>query len=581
MASHLLRRLAAGLCSSFALTLAVQAAEAVPTPQQQDAIQRQQDLFLQQERLRREDLLKRQDPSRQMPGQVTVTPVPQPAPDARPSQCFDIQQIQLQGAVHLALPDRERLLKPFLGNCLGLADIRELMRLLTNHYVEQGYVTTRIYIPQQDMSKGSLSLLVVEGTVGQIKLDGDGTRINPGMVFPGLAGEVLNIRDIEQGLDQINRLGSNNATMTLMPGDDPGITNILVSNQPRAPWYAGLTWDNYGSPSTGDKRVTLNVGLDAPLGLQEAWFASFSRNTDAFRDRRLSESAMLSLNVPYGYWNFNGTASRSQYVSQVKTAAQTFVSSGNTNTYSLGVQRVLQRGQTNKTTLNTSLNHKISKNFIEGSLLETGSPRLTDLSLSLTSVFMALNGSWTTDVGVAQGLKWFGVESLPGAGTGTVPTSTGTRYFASASYGTGWRVGERAINWSSSLQAQYSNHYLYGSEQMSVGGLFTVRGFDGTSLSGDRGMYWRNEFSTVLDAPALERVVGRLQAYVAADVGRIVGREGQRDGNLGGIALGLRAGGSAMTLDVAVATPFHTSRWVRQPYDVDKPALYLKVGFAL
>ena len=74
---------------------------------------------------------------------------------------------------------------------------------------------------------------------------------------------------------------------------------------------------------------------------------------------------------------------------------------------------------------------------------------------------------------------------------------------------------------------------------------------------------------------------GRLQAYVAADVGRIVGREGQRDGNLGGIALGLRAGGSAMTLDVAVATPFHTSRWVRQLYDVDKPALYLKVGFAL
>src|SRR5690606_9689283 len=203
------------------------------------------------------------------------------------------------------------------------------------------------------------------------------------------------------------------------------------------------------------------------------------------------------------------------------------------------------------------------------------------LTLSLTSVFMAWDGSWTTDVGVAQGVKWFGVESLPGAGSGTVPTPRGTRYFASASYGTGWRVGAQAINWSSSLQAQYSNHYLYGSEQMSVGGLFTVRGFDGTSLSGDRGLYWRNEFSTVINAPALERAVGRVQVYLALDAGRIVGREGQRDGNLGGAAIGLRAGGSVMTFDVAVAAPMHTSRWVRQIYDVDKPALYLKFGLAL
>jgi len=557
------------------------AADLPPNAEQLQLIQRQQELIEQQERLRREELLRRQDPSRMAPGSTGVqAPLP-PTSEAETAQCFDIQRIELRGAEHLQGSERASLLKPFLGRCLGLPDIRELMRQLTNHYIDGGQVTTRVYIPEQDMSKGVLTLLVVEGKVGAIELDGDNTGVNPKVAFPGLTGRVLNIRDIEQGLDQINRLPSNSARMELVPGADPGLTNVRVFNQPANPFNGGITLDNYGSPSTGEHRLTANLGIDGPLGLHDAWFVSLSSNTDPDHAARLSESALLSLNLPYGYWNLVGSVSRSRYVSQVSTPAQTFVSSGDTNTCSLGLQRVLTRDQTSKLTLTGTVNHKVSKNYIEGSLLTTGSPRLSDVTFNLTSVFLALGGSWSTDVGFSQGTTWFGVEPLPNAGQDTVPTPRGKRLTASATHGRSWDIEGRSLSWSSSLQAQHSPDYLYGSEQTSIGGLFTVRGYDGVSIAGDRGVIWRNELSSSFVIPRTENVIGRLLPYVAVDVGRIFGREGQRSGTLAGLAVGLRAVGARVSFDIAVAQPLHTSTWVKRSFEVDKTAVYVKLGVAL
>lgn len=196
-------------------------------------------------------------------------------------------------------------------------------------------------------------------------------------------------------------------------------------------------------------------------------------------------------------------------------------------------------------------------------------------------MFLALGGSWSTDIGFSQGTTWFGVQPLPNAGEDTVPTPRGKRLTAAATHGRSWDIAGRALSWSSALQGQYSPDYLYGSEQTSIGGLFTVRGYDGASIAGDRGMTWRNELSSSFVVPGTENVIGRLLPYVAVDVGRIFGRDGQRSGTLSGAALGLRAVGARVSFDLAVAKPLHTSAWVRRNFDVDKTAVYVKLGIAL
>lgn len=554
-----------------------------PTPQQVDQIRQQQEQLQRDEQQRREAWLREQDPARRPPGAVGIdVPAAVPAP-ADDGACFTLQRIELEGAVHLEAQAQAELTQSFIGQCVGLNEIRELMRQITNRYVEMGLVTSRVYIPQQDMSQGLLKLMVLEGKVGAIDLSDAQAGIDLASAFPGLKGRVLNIRDIEQGLDQINRLGSNSATMELQPSEEPGLTNVVIKNQPRDRVNGGFTVDNYGSPSTGDLRGTLSFSVDNLYGVNDAWFGSVSRNLDAHPSTRLSESFMLGVNYPYGYWNFSASISKSAYVSMVRTFTQQFRSSGNTETFSLGAQRVLMRGQTSKLTLNTGLAHKDSRNYIEGSLLTSSSPRLTDFNLGLTSVFSAGAGTWTLDTSLNKGLKAFGVKALPDAGTATVPTPTGVRYNAGISYFRPLRLATLDATWSSSLQMQTSPHSLYGSEQMSVGGMHTVRGFDGTSVSGERGAYWRNDVSITF-APAADpqvaRLFGRLQTYVAIDTGHIDGREGQTTGTLVGMVIGVRAVGGKIGLDIAYGEPLRASTSIQARGEMEGYALYARASIA-
>ncbi|WP_159594940.1 ShlB/FhaC/HecB family hemolysin secretion/activation protein [Hydrogenophaga sp. BPS33] len=562
---------------------AVQAQPAGPTPQQIDQIRQQQEQLQREEQQRREALLREQDAARRLPGTVDVPAPAAPPEPADDGQCFNVERIELDGALHLSAAEQASLTASFIGRCVGLKGIRELMRAITNHYVDIGLVTTRVYIPQQDMGQGLLKLLVLEGKVGSVRLSDEQAGVDLASAFPGLQGRVLNIRDIEQGLDQINRLGSNNATMSLEPSNEPGLTNVLIQNRPRERVNAGLTVDNYGSPSTGDLRGTVNLSVDNLYGVNDAWFASFSRNLDAHPRTRLSESFMIGANYPYGYWNFSANISKSAYASTVRSFTQQFRSSGNTETFSIGAQRVLLRGQTSKLTLNTGLAHKDSRNYIEGSLLTASSPKLTDFSLGLTSVFAVGAGTFTVDTSLNKGLKAFGVQALPGAGMNNVPTPTGVRYNAGISYFRPLRLGSLDATWSSSLQMQTSPHVLYGSEQMSVGGMHTVRGFDGTSASGERGAYWRNDLAVTF-APAADPVTakwfGRLQTYVAIDTGRIYGREGQFTGSLAGMVVGMRTVGGKIGLDIGYGEPLRASTSIQARGEIEGYALYARASIA-
>ena len=95
-----------------------------------------------------------------------------------------------------------------------------MLQSLTNAYVERGYVTSRAVLGPQDLSRGVLVIKIIEGRVESVGPDAAST-MQPKQfltIFPGVKGSVLQLRDIEQGLDQLNRLPSNNATMRIEPG---------------------------------------------------------------------------------------------------------------------------------------------------------------------------------------------------------------------------------------------------------------------------------------------------------------------------------------------------------------------------
>ncbi|WP_263597862.1 POTRA domain-containing protein, partial [Pseudomonas fluorescens] len=173
------------------------------TPGDQELIRQRQERLLEQQQRRLEDL-------KQLPGKAA-----QPAQPAAPAnaRCFPIKGIELQGADSLSVSERERLLKPYLGQCLGVPQLNELLKVITDHYIDKGLITSRAYLPQQDLSSEHLKVLVVEGKLEGLK-GADGSHLSErelAMAFPGKTGELVNLREIEQLVDQLNRLPSNQA----------------------------------------------------------------------------------------------------------------------------------------------------------------------------------------------------------------------------------------------------------------------------------------------------------------------------------------------------------------------------------
>src|SRR3546814_5010894 len=55
------------------------------------------------------------------------------------------------------------LVADYVGQCVGKAEIDAILARITQYFIDRGLVTTRAYIPPQDLRTGLLKLVVVEG----------------------------------------------------------------------------------------------------------------------------------------------------------------------------------------------------------------------------------------------------------------------------------------------------------------------------------------------------------------------------------------------------------------------------------
>ena len=222
------------------------------TPSLQDlsAIRQQSDQLLREEQQRQQEQLRRDQESSKSPTRLDA---PLVEPKSRPAgPCRDVQKVNVEGASLLSSSIIDSITERYAMRCLGVNDIEMLLADLTNAYISAGYATVRAYLPQQDLSGGTLKILVVEGRVEKILIeDGGKGSVSIGNVAPGVVGKPLNLRDFEQALDQINRLASNNATFDIQPGNETGDSIVVIGNQPARPYRGSLSYDNQGSASTG------------------------------------------------------------------------------------------------------------------------------------------------------------------------------------------------------------------------------------------------------------------------------------------------------------------------------------------
>jgi hemolysin activation/secretion protein len=255
---------------------------------------------------------------RSLSGQELAAPVPS-AELGGP--CFTIEKVQWQGVTLVKPSELDEAAEAFLDQCLNASQLNQLLQLVNAHYFEQGFITTRAYLPQQNLQSGQLIIQIIEGVVEDASFS-DG-RTAP-LLFPS-AGSHLNLRDLEQGLEQINRLQSRQATMNLLPGSAQGQTRVQLTEKQGRAWQLSSGFNNSGQESTGENQYSLFASFDNPLGLYDYTYLSLqtdAENTDS--DGKKSQSLSWHWDMPMGYWLLSLDISYFEYLSTIDGTFQSF-----------------------------------------------------------------------------------------------------------------------------------------------------------------------------------------------------------------------------------------------------------------
>ena len=477
-------RLLLGVC--LLTCFALNSATAAPTPGDQDLIRDRQNRLLEEQQRRLQEL---QD----LPGKADKPQAPATPADTR---CFPIKTIELKGADSLPAPDRERLLKPYIGQCLGVSQLNELLKVITDYYLGKGRVTSRAYLPQQDLSTGHLQVLVVEGKLEALR-SAEGSTVTErelAMAFPGKVGEALNLREIEQLVDQLNRLPSKQAQMELTPGKQIGGSDVVVKNTAQKPWRASLSRNNDGQKSTGEQQWGAGLEWDSPLGLGDQLMLRGGH--DAISDhQKTSKNTMLYYNVPWGWWNFSYTYSESDYRTYGVTDGFKFKQDGDNQNHQLRAERVIHRDDVSKTSVNVGLAHLRTNNYILDVRTAPSSNRLSELQLGVNHGRRIGSAFVNLDLGMQSGIGLLDAQAQDErdpAGR-RQPNARYRKYTATVSYLQPFSLWGESFSFSSLATGQRSEDPLFSPQRMSLGGSASVRGFKDQLLTGDSGGYWRNE----------------------------------------------------------------------------------------
>ncbi|MDR1696075.1 MAG: ShlB/FhaC/HecB family hemolysin secretion/activation protein [Endomicrobium sp.] len=400
------------------------------------------------------------------------------------------------------------ILAPYSELNIGAEDISDIQQKLQQLYFDAGYASARIYIDGNTIAEDILTFVIVDGYIEDIvfkrksgrRYSGFSQSLQRFSFYPFPQGCLLNIKDLDQGIEQMNRLQTGNAAMEILPGSKNGYSVVEVTNNAEDRFTVNFGADNSGIKSTGIYKADTSVNIDNLFMLNDNIYFNYSRNIDGNYDNKASNSYFASLSIPFGYFTFMFSSFYSDYDTPPGINIGSFRTDGSTNNNNASLEMVIKRSQSYKLSAGAEMAVKDTKNNVSGEEVSVSSRKLSTASGFLTSTHYIKSGSLYTKLSYSRGLDVFDAaknNEITGA-----PKAQFDSYGLYARYSAPFEIPLIGLksSYSASLNAQYSPDILYASEQVSIGGQSSVRGFKEGSVSGDRGGYFRNDLYWTLSS---------------------------------------------------------------------------------
>jgi hemolysin activation/secretion protein len=498
----------------------------------------------------RERLLRQQQ--EQVPHVKLTTPVDRSSLELLPEAevpCFQIRKLILAGELatsfqwllHAADSTSDGRVDVATGRCLGSAAINLVMKRMQNALVSQGYVTSRVLAGPQELAAGVLTLTLLLGRVRDVRFaDGTSGRATQWNAVSVRPGDVLNLKDIEQALENFKRVPTVEADIQIVPAEKgnarPGESDIVIRWQQAFPLRLNLSIDNSGTAATGNYLGALTLSYDHALTLNDLFYLSVNHDLGGGEEgNRGTEGQTIHYALPFGYWLLGLTASHNRYRQSASLVNQSILYSGESWNQELKFSRLVVRNAARKTTLSFSIWTRSSNNFINDTEVQVQRRQMAGWEMGVAS--REYLGRSTLDINAAyrRGTGAFGALAAPEEASGE-GTSRPQIISLGAQLNTPFSIAAQHLRYSATARGQWNDTPLIAQDRFAIGSRYTVRGFEnGRVLLGERGWFLRNDLGLSLAQSGQE-------LYLGLDYGEVSGQSSAAlaGRHLSGMAIGLR-----------------------------------------
>ncbi|NPU65851.1 ShlB/FhaC/HecB family hemolysin secretion/activation protein [Bradyrhizobium sp. 83012] len=398
---------------------------------------------------------------------------------------FTLRGVTLTGASALPADQLAAAYQPYLGKPVSQADLADIATAIGDQYRAAGFHLSRAIVPAQDISGGRVRIQVIEGSITDVSLKGEGAEefgIRP-MLAPVLAEHPSRLATLERQLLLINSRGGvrlADSALEEIGGTTGRFRLVLDLKTWHVYGFAGV--DNLGSSTVGPWQSYATAAFNSYLLPGDTLSANLSTTPG---DPRQLAFGRLSYDVPVGIDGAHIGASA--LYSEVRPGDRRRLFNDNTVTETFELRGGIAPVQSQRATLNLTL----AAAFSDVTERDVFGIWYRDRIRTLT---LTADYRWKDDVGGDNYLTLAYRQGLNAFGATAADDPLASRNGASPSFSVvnGWFARYQTLSEAWSLKiagaGQLASGRLYNSQQFYLGGLSYGRGYGSAEISGDNGV---------------------------------------------------------------------------------------------
>jgi hemolysin activation/secretion protein len=414
--------------------------------------------------------------------------LPAEAAPALPSEKILIKTINVTGATLIPKKEIDPVVKQFENREIDLTEMQKAADLITDLYRKKGYITSRAYLPPQKIENGTFEIRVIEGKMGDLDIKGN-YYFKSSLFkkkFNLKKNEPFNYYILTKILRKINQQPDRFAKAVLVPGQEPGATDVQLDVKDNLPIHASWDFDNYGSRYIYNNRYQFGARHNNLFGMGDMFdFKYMLSEGDAYQ--MIGGSYVLPVTDTFNL-GFSTFWSKLHLGNDYKSLDIR----GNSQIYSLFATQNIADEDNFTFNLNMGLDIKNIFNFQAGQQTSRDMMRPVKVGydIDVTDPLGRTVMSNEVDIGMPGFMAGSKAKdsraSIVGSGGEFVKFIFNVFRLQPMPF-------ESMILWKN--QAQVSTKVLTATEQYQIGGVINVRGYPIAELVGDQGLSTTVEWS--------------------------------------------------------------------------------------